>query len=198
MPCAYSSTNRAGQPWARSRPSTRFGASSVRKLQRPKTSAFVGSCRGPREFRTRIRGSARWRAGTSRGVRAQSALAGPTANATSASEVIRIFNHLRFYRTNLCLKSGFLLYSLQPMNDVSQIGRPGISRSAALRARARMYTIAGLFFEPGGGGHKIFWARGVGRNPLKTLDSDKEIQGKRGVFLGLSLCWLGWAWLYLD
>src|SRR5271155_3416883 len=38
-----------------SRPSTRFGASSAGKLgKRLKTFAFVGSCSGPRQCRTRI------------------------------------------------------------------------------------------------------------------------------------------------
>jgi hypothetical protein len=46
------------------------------------------------------------------------------------------------------------------MNDLSHIGRPGKRRSAALRASAKIYTIAYLCYERGEGGRKSFRARG--------------------------------------
>jgi hypothetical protein len=70
-------------------------------------------------------------------------------------------------------------------------------RSTASRARAEAYAIAAQRFSAARGNLRIFWGQVGQQNPLKTLNSDKEIQGKRGGFLGLPLGWLGWIWLDL-
>jgi hypothetical protein len=79
------------------------------------------------------------------------------------------------------------------MNDQSQIGRPAARRSEALRARAKAYTILAQCFSARRG-TKDFWGPGGRRNPLKRLNSAKEIQGKPRLFLGLPLGLLGPAW----
>src|SRR5271155_3668362 len=74
-------------------------------------------------------------------------------------------------------------YNAIRMNDPSQIGRPAPRRSAALRARAEAYAIRARCFSAGRGDQKNLLGPGGPRNPLKRLDSAKEIQGKPCLFL---------------
>jgi hypothetical protein len=66
-------------------------------------------------------------------------------------------------------------YTAVVMSDLSPIGRSGTTASAGLRARAGAYAIAAQRLN-GEKGAEDFFGPGGQRNPLKTLDSDKEIQ----------------------
>jgi hypothetical protein len=62
-----------------------------------------------------------------------------------------------------------------PTSRRYEIGRPGATPGAASRARARADHILAQGSERGEGSERSFQARGR-RNPLKSLDPNKEIQ----------------------
>jgi hypothetical protein len=69
------------------------------------------------------------------------------------------------------------------MNDQSVIGRSAGSAERALRARAEAYAIRARRFSAEEGTQEIISGPRGPRNPLKRLNSAKEIQGKPSLFL---------------
>jgi hypothetical protein len=90
------------------------------------------------------------------------------------------FQRLTPFSSNCLPKIRIAITLAIAMNDLSQIGRPSMASSAAAPARGGTYDLSALNGEKGA---IDFFAPGGQRNPLKSLDSAKEIQGKTSLFL---------------
>jgi hypothetical protein len=90
------------------------------------------------------------------------------------------FQYLTPFLSNCLPKIRIITVLTIAMNDSSQMDEPALGWSAAVPVRGGTYRLSALDGEKGA---IDFFGPGGQRNPLKSLDSAKEIQGKTSLFL---------------
>jgi hypothetical protein len=189
-----------------SRLSTRFGASSARKLATEAKNLRICSLlqrAAPmpdlHPGRRGVDGRDEPGRARARRPRLEGAIskARSTVNAKSAAYAVLIVSKLLMIRKK-CLTKAKPSLLWQVMNDLGHIGRSGANEERRIASARRGICHCGSVLLNRRQELKIFSGPGGRRKRLNRLKMDKEIQGKPSRFLGLSLPRLGPSWLNLD